>query len=93
MNILFVFSDTGTSKKQNVFKKSFMQSSTNCNVHLTESIFQTHSRTWKCNKFQMGGVKMKAAGGVKSREDLEIFLEAGCDRIGTSSAVKMLEEN
>ena len=38
-------------------------------------------------------VKMKAAGGVKSREDLEIFLEAGCDRIGTSSAVKMLEEN
>ncbi len=33
-------------------------------------------------------VKMKAAGGVKSREDLEIFLEAGCDRIGTSSAVK-----
>ena len=36
-------------------------------------------------------VKMKAAGGVKSREDLEMFLAAGCDRIGTSSAVKMLE--
>ena len=36
-------------------------------------------------------VKMKAAGGVKSREDLEMFLDAGCDRIGTSSAVKMLE--
>lgn len=35
-------------------------------------------------------VKMKAAGGVKSREDLEMFLEAGCDRIGTSSAVKLL---
>ena len=33
----------------------------------------------------------KAAGGVKSREDLEMFLDAGCDRIGTSSAVKMLE--
>ena len=35
-------------------------------------------------------MKMKAAGGVKSREDLEMFLNAGCDRIGTSSAVKML---
>ncbi len=35
-------------------------------------------------------VKMKAAGGVKSREDLEMFLEAGCERIGTSSAVKLL---
>ena len=37
-------------------------------------------------------VKMKAAGGVKSREDLEMFLEAGCDRIGTSSAVSMLND-
>lgn len=36
-------------------------------------------------------VKMKAAGGVKSVEDLINFLEAGCDRIGTSSAVKMLK--
>lgn len=33
------------------------------------------------------GVKMKAAGGVSSMEDLEMFLELGCDRIGTSRAV------
>lgn len=38
------------------------------------------------------GVKMKAAGGVKTVEDLEMFLNAGCDRIGTSSAVKILAE-
>lgn len=36
-------------------------------------------------------VKMKAAGGVKTKEDLVMFLEAGCDRIGTSSAVGMLQ--
>jgi deoxyribose-phosphate aldolase len=36
-------------------------------------------------------VKMKAAGGVKTREDLEAFLAAGCDRIGTSSALALLE--
>ena len=35
-------------------------------------------------------VKMKAAGGVKTKEDLEAFLEAGCERIGTSSAVSIL---
>ncbi|MDR2095264.1 MAG: deoxyribose-phosphate aldolase [Treponema sp.] len=35
-------------------------------------------------------VKMKAAGGVKTREDLEAFLGAGCSRIGTSSAVRLL---
>ena len=36
------------------------------------------------------GVKMKAAGGVKTRDDLEMFLAEGCERIGTSSAVKMM---
>lgn len=36
------------------------------------------------------GVKIKAAGGVRTRKDLEDFLTAGCDRIGTSSAVKLL---
>ena len=36
-------------------------------------------------------VKMKAAGGVKSKDDLIMFFEAGCDRIGTSSAVGLLK--
>lgn len=36
-------------------------------------------------------VKIKAAGGVKTREDLVAFLEEGCDRIGTSSAVGILK--
>lgn len=37
-----------------------------------------------------GNVKIKAAGGVKTREDLEMFLEEGCSRIGTSSAIQIL---
>ncbi len=37
-------------------------------------------------------VKMKAAGGVKSKADLEMFIGEGCERIGTSSAVKLLLE-
>lgn len=36
-------------------------------------------------------VKMKAAGGVKTVEDLDAFLQEGCDRIGTSSAVKLIQ--
>lgn len=35
-------------------------------------------------------VKIKAAGGIKTKEQLEMFLAEGCDRIGTSSAVKLL---
>lgn len=38
-------------------------------------------------------VKMKAAGGVKSIQDMEDFLAAGCDRIGTSSAISLIKEN
>ena len=35
-------------------------------------------------------VKIKAAGGIRTREDLEAFIQAGCSRIGTSSEVKLL---
>ena len=35
-------------------------------------------------------VKMKAAGGIRTREDMVAFLEEGCSRLGTSSAVKIL---
>jgi len=35
-------------------------------------------------------VKMKAAGGVKTADDLENFIKEGCERIGTSSAVNIL---
>lgn len=36
------------------------------------------------------GVKIKAAGGIRTKEDMETFLNAGCDRIGTSSAAGVL---
>ena len=39
------------------------------------------------------GVKIKAAGGIKTREDLETFIIAGAERIGTSSAVRILTGN
>ncbi len=35
-------------------------------------------------------VKIKAAGGIRTKEDMEAFLEAGCSRLGTSSAVDIL---
>ena len=36
-------------------------------------------------------VKIKAAGGISTVEDLEAFLDAGCDRLGTSRAVGLLK--
>ncbi|MCM1086842.1 MAG: deoxyribose-phosphate aldolase [Muribaculaceae bacterium] len=37
-------------------------------------------------------VKIKAAGGISTQEEMEAFLAAGCDRIGTSRAVGLLKE-
>ena len=35
-------------------------------------------------------VKIKAAGGIRTKEDMVAFVEAGCSRLGTSSAVDIL---
>ncbi len=37
------------------------------------------------------GVKIKAAGGVSTLEDLEDFIRLGCQRVGTSRAVGLAE--
>ena len=39
-----------------------------------------------------GNVKIKAAGGIKTRADMEAFIAAGCDRLGMSSAVDILRD-
>lgn len=36
-------------------------------------------------------VKIKASGGIRTKEDMIKFIEAGCERIGTSSAMKIAE--
>lgn len=35
-------------------------------------------------------VKIKAAGGIRTRDAMEAFLRAGCERIGASAAVSIL---
>ncbi len=35
-------------------------------------------------------VKMKASGGVRSKEDMQAYIKEGCSRIGTSSAITLI---
>lgn len=37
-------------------------------------------------------VKIKAAGGVRTLEDLRAYIKAGCSRVGASAAVKLVAE-
>ena len=36
-------------------------------------------------------VRMKAAGGIRSFEDAEVYLNLGCERLGTSAMVKLFK--
>lgn len=38
------------------------------------------------------GVRIKAAGGIRTLEDAERFIELGADRLGTSSLVRLAKE-
>lgn len=38
------------------------------------------------------GVKIKAAGGIRTVEDMQNFVKLGADRLGTSSAIKIAKE-
>ena len=37
-------------------------------------------------------MNIMTAGGIRTLEDLNAFLDAGCERIGTSAAVGLLKE-
>ena len=37
-------------------------------------------------------VKIKAAGGIRTKEDMEKYIDAGCERIGTSKASILFSE-
>lgn len=39
------------------------------------------------------GVKIKAAGGVSTPEDLEMFLNLGCERVGTSRCREIMQKS
>jgi len=37
-------------------------------------------------------VKIKASGGIRTIEDMKAFIEEGCSRIGTSSAINLIKD-
>ena len=43
-------------------------------------------------KYVDPSVKIKAAGGIRTKEDIEKFVELGADRLGCSAAIKVLGE-
>ncbi len=47
--------------------------------------------TWK--KLIKDNKKIKAAGGIRSHDDLLLFIKEGADRVGTSSGIKLITKD
>ena len=63
-------------------------------LHKTSTGFSTGGATFRdialfAEKVR-GRCKIKAAGGIRTREDMERFVALGADRLGTSSAIQFL---
>ena len=62
----------------------------------TSTGFSLHGATVKdvelLKNYVKDSLKVKAAGGVKTIEDLHKMIEAGADRIGTSSGTSLIEK-
>ena len=69
----------------------FVKTSTGVNVKLPPSTTSEHVARLK-QFVQDTPVQVKASGGIKTLADVRLMLDAGADRIGTSSGVNILEE-
>ena len=79
-------------------KISLCKAVTNANADYikTSTGFSTGGATFDdiilFKKYVGENVKIKAAGGIRTKEDMEKFIELGASRLGTSSAIKILNQ-
>lgn len=81
--------------KEEITKVSQIVGKTNAEFIKTSTGFGSGGATIeavKIMKDNVNGKEVKAAGGVRSKSDLEKMVEAGASRIGASSGVKIMND-
>jgi deoxyribose-phosphate aldolase len=79
---------------EEIKKVSEIVGKTNAEFIKTSTGFGTHGATpeaVKLMKDNVNGKEVKAAGGVRSKEDLDAMVKAGATRIGASSGVQIMK--
>lgn len=80
-----------TEEEKSVFANVSRKAGRTISRHPQGSVRQ--ALLWRISHFSentSGKCKIKAAGGIRTREDMEAFLTAGADRIGASGAIRAL---
>lgn len=62
----------------------------------TSTGFSTHGATPEAVKTMLraanGKIKVKASGGIRTREDAEAYLNMGCERLGVGNVINLLTD-
>lgn len=94
-NTVKVIIETCYLTKDEIAKVSSIIGSTNAKFIKTSTGFGTSGATAedvKIMKQNGNGLAVKAAGGVKTRTDLDNMVAAGASRIGTSNGVSLMQD-
>lgn len=95
-NVLKVIIETCYLTEDEKIKMCELVSSSGADFIKTSTGFGTGGATIEdvelFNKHISDNVKIKAAGGIRTKDDMIKFIELGCSRLGTSSAIKILFE-
>ncbi|QSX06626.1 deoxyribose-phosphate aldolase [Sedimentibacter sp. zth1] len=93
--LLKVIIETCLLTDEEIIKMCEIVTKSNAEYIKTSTGFSTSGATFDAVKLMRNhvgkDVKVKAAGGIKTLEDAEKFIELGADRLGTSRVVKIVK--
>lgn len=93
--LLKVIIETCLLAEDEIIKMCEIVTKSNADYIKTSTGFSTSGATFEAVKLMCDNVgkhvKVKAAGGIKSLEDAEKFIELGANRLGTSRVVKIIK--
>lgn len=92
--VVKVIIETCYLTQEEIIKASETIANTKATFIKTSTGFGTDGATFenvKLMKQYVGEKEVKAAGGVRTKEDVEKMIEAGATRIGTSNGVKLIQ--
>ena len=94
--ILKVIIETCYLTEEEIIKMTEICNDTNVDFIKTSTGFGTRGASIEdieiINKYKNKDLKIKASGGIRDKVDAKKYIELGVSRIGTSNAVKMMEE-
>lgn len=94
--ILKVIIETCYLTKEEIIKMTEICNETKVDFIKTSTGFGTRGASIEdieiINKYKNKDLKIKASGGIREKKDAEKYIELDVSRIGTSNAVKMMEE-